>query len=114
MVGVEQDAEVVTLGDGAVAHLLAWNDPGGVRVVAIRENANLRPLGDGLALVQLALTEAGEDLGVLPGGVVESPIDDGRRSDEESFRGKFLKAWRLDSDGVWRIRVDSWSPAPGP
>lgn len=33
---------------------------------------------------------------------------------EESFRGKFLKAWRLDSDGVWRIRVDSWSPAPGP
>jgi len=30
----------------------------------------------------------------------------------ERFRGKFLKVWRRDSDGVWRIRVDSYSPAP--
>ena len=30
----------------------------------------------------------------------------------ERFRGKFLKVWRRDPDGGWRIRVDSYSPAP--
>ncbi len=30
----------------------------------------------------------------------------------ERFRGKFLKVWRGDPDGGWRIRVDSYSPAP--
>jgi uncharacterized protein (TIGR02246 family) len=30
---------------------------------------------------------------------------------EERFRGKFLKIWRRDSDGVWRIRMESYSPA---
>jgi uncharacterized protein (TIGR02246 family) len=31
---------------------------------------------------------------------------------EERFRGKFLKIWRRDADGVWRIRMESYSPAP--
>jgi uncharacterized protein (TIGR02246 family) len=30
---------------------------------------------------------------------------------EERFRGKFLKIWRRDGDGVWRIRMESYSPA---
>ncbi|MGH7538345.1 MAG: YybH family protein, partial [Gemmatimonadales bacterium] len=31
---------------------------------------------------------------------------------EARFRGKFLKVWRRDGDGVWWIRTDSYSPAP--
>jgi len=30
---------------------------------------------------------------------------------EERYRGKFLKIWRRDGDGVWRIRMESYSPA---
>jgi ketosteroid isomerase-like protein len=30
----------------------------------------------------------------------------------DTFRGKFLKVWRRDADGVWRIQTDSYSPAP--
>jgi uncharacterized protein (TIGR02246 family) len=30
---------------------------------------------------------------------------------EERFRGKFLKVWRREADGVWRIRMESYSPA---
>jgi uncharacterized protein (TIGR02246 family) len=30
---------------------------------------------------------------------------------EERYRGKFLKIWRRDSDGIWRIRMESYSPA---
>jgi len=33
---------------------------------------------------------------------------------EERYRGKFLKIWRRDSDGVWRIRMESYSPATNP
>lgn len=33
---------------------------------------------------------------------------------EEQSRGKFAKVWVRDRDGVWRIRSDSYSPAPGP
>ena len=33
---------------------------------------------------------------------------------EERSRGKFAKLWRRDRDGVWRIRSDSYSPAPNP
>lgn len=35
-----------------------------------------------------------------------------RGGHSESFRGKFLKVWRRGSDGIWRIRSDSYSPAP--
>lgn len=30
---------------------------------------------------------------------------------EERYRGKFLKIWRRDGDGVWRIRMESYSSA---
>ncbi len=33
---------------------------------------------------------------------------------EERFRGKFLKVWRREADGVWRIRMESYSPATNP
>ena len=33
---------------------------------------------------------------------------------ESRSRGKFAKVWRRDSDGVWRIRSDSYSSAPNP
>jgi len=29
----------------------------------------------------------------------------------ERFRGKFLKVWRRDADGIWRIHADSYSAA---
>ena len=35
-----------------------------------------------------------------------------RSGHSDSFRGKFLKVWRRGSDGIWRIRSDSYSPAP--
>lgn len=30
---------------------------------------------------------------------------------EERFRGRFLKVWQRQGDGVWRIRADSYSSA---
>jgi len=32
---------------------------------------------------------------------------------EDRSRGKFAKVWTRGRDGVWRIRSDSYSPAPG-
>jgi uncharacterized protein (TIGR02246 family) len=37
-----------------------------------------------------------------------------RDGHSRSHRGKFLKVWRRDADGVWRIRSDSYSSATRP
>jgi uncharacterized protein (TIGR02246 family) len=37
-----------------------------------------------------------------------------RDGHSRTHRGKFLKVWRRDGDGVWRIRSDSYSSAMRP
>src|SRR5262249_53327317 len=78
------DAEVVALGDVAVADSLAGHDPGRIAVIhprsdverlAVGDDADFSALRDGRAFVQLALDEPGDRRGVAPRRVVEAAVD---------------------------------------
>src|SRR6185436_15173740 len=90
VIGIEENAEVVALGDVAVADLRARNDGAGFIVVepgahvhrlTIGDDANFGALGDRLPFVQLALDEPGHRTRVQPRGVGQATVDDRRFGD---------------------------------
>jgi len=78
-----------------------------VEVLAVVEHANPGGLAGGRALLGLLLPEAAGDVPVLPGGLVERPVqtDGGALCDETSLQRlwalpNLLRRHRIGSDGV--------------
>jgi hypothetical protein len=96
-VRVEDDREIIAVGERDVADLFTRHDASGLAVVepradvervAIREDAYFGAFRDGRAFLELTLDETRERLGGLPDVVIEASIDDGRLADGLSFRDR--------------------------
>src|SRR6185436_17870814 len=108
VIGIEENAEVVALGDVAVADLGAGNDGAGFIVVepgahvhrfTVGDDANFGALGDRLAFVQLALDESGDRSGFAPDRIGQASVDLRRFRDDARGRGRILGRDDQKDDG---------------